>query len=340
MRNRQITLAKRPIGLVDESTTAVLDAVMPACAMGEALIKVGLLSIDPTIRTWMNDAPGYLPPIGIGEVIRSGGAGVVVETRTERCHVGDVVYGVTGWQEWAIASETNQFTVLPKGLGLDLATVMNVLGATGLTAYFGLLDVGAFQEGDVVVVSGAAGATGSVVGQIAKSRGASRVVGIAGGPEKCAEVVERYGFDECLDYREPGLSERLHQACPKGINLYFDNVGGDVLDAALANIAMHARIVMCGAISQYNATDRNGIANTSMLIVRRGQMKGFIVFDFVHRYAEAHLELATMLLDGRIVHQEHVVQGLENAPDALNLLFSGGNHGKTLVAVDDSIQLV
>jgi hypothetical protein len=246
---------------------------------------------------------------------------------------------MTGWQEWAIASDTNRFAVLPTGLGLDLAAVMNVLGATGLTAYFGLLDVGAFKAGDVVVVSGAAGATGSVVGQIARSRGAGKVVGIAGGPEKCAEVVGHYGFDACLDYREPGLSRRIHEACPKGIDVYFDNVGGAVLDAALVNIAMHARIVMCGAISQYNATDREGVANTSMLIMRRGQMKGFIVFDFAQRYAEAHVELAAMALDGRIVHQEHLVPGLENAPAALNLLFTGGNHGKTLVVVDESVRL-
>lgn len=339
MGNRKITLARRPIGMVDESTTTLVESPTPRCAPGEALVKVGLLSIDPTIRTWMNDAPGYLPPIGIGDVIRSGGSGVVVESRSEHYRVGDVVNGMTGWQEWAVASDTNRFAVLPKGLGLDLAAVMNVLGATGLTAYFGLLDVGAFKAGEVVVVSGAAGATGSVVGQIAKARGAAKVVGIAGGPEKCSEVVEHYGFDACLDYREPGLSRRIHEACPKGIDVYFDNVGGAVLDAALANIAMHARIVMCGAISQYNATDRDGVVNTSMLIMRRGQMKGFIVFDFAARYAEAHIELAAMTLDGRIVHQEHLVPGLEHAPDALNLLFTGGNHGKTLVVVDDSVQL-
>jgi NADPH-dependent curcumin reductase CurA len=325
--------------MVDESTTSLVESPTPHCGPGEALIKVGLLSIDPTIRTWMNDAPGYLPPIGIGDVIRSGGSGVVVESQSEHYRVGDVVNGMTGWQEWAVASDTNRFTVLPKGLGLDLAAVMNVLGATGLTAYFGLLDVGAFKAGDVVVVSGAAGATGSVVGQIARARGAGKVVGIAGGPEKCAEVVEHYGFDACLDYREPGLSRRIHEACPKGVDVYFDNVGGAVLDAALLNIAMHARIVMCGAISQYNATDREGVANTSMLIMRRGQMKGFIVFDFAQRYAEAHIELAAMALDGRLVHQEHLVPGLENAPDALNLLFTGGNHGKTLVVVDESVQL-
>jgi hypothetical protein len=325
--------------MVDASTTSLVDSPTPHCGPGEALIKVGLLSIDPTIRTWMNDAPGYLPPIDIGDVIRSGGSGVVVESRSEHYRVGDVVNGMTGWQEWAVASDANRFAVLPQGLGLDLAAVMNVLGATGLTAYFGLLDVGAFKAGDVVVVSGAAGATGSVVGQIARARGAGKVVGIAGGPEKCAEVVEHYGFDACLDYREPGLSRRIHEACPKGIDVYFDNVGGAVLDAALANIAMHARIVMCGAISQYNATDREGVANTSMLIMRRGQMKGFIVFDFAQRYAEAHVELAAMALDGRIVHQEHLVPGLENAPAALNLLFTGGNHGKTLVVVDESVRL-
>ena len=339
MGNRKITLSRRPTGMVDASTTSLVDSPTPHCGPGEALIKVGLLSIDPTIRTWMNDAPGYLPPIDIGDVIRSGGSGVVVESRSEHYRVGDVVNGMTGWQEWAVASDANRFAVLPQGLGLDLAAVMNVLGATGLTAYFGLLDVGAFKAGDVVVVSGAAGATGSVVGQIARARGAGKVVGIAGGPEKCAEVVEHYGFDACLDYREPGLSRRIHEACPKGIDVYFDNVGGAVLDAALANIAMHARIVMCGAISQYNATDREGVANTSMLIMRRGQMKGFIVFDFAQRYAEAHVELAAMALDGRIVHQEHLVPGLENAPAALNLLFTGGNHGKTLVVVDESVRL-
>jgi NADPH-dependent curcumin reductase CurA len=339
MGNRRITLAQRPRGNIDDSTTSLVETTVPECGPDEALIKVGMLSIDPTIRTWMNDAPGYLPPIGIGEVIRSGGGGVVVESRSDRFHVGDVVVGVTGWQEWAIASATNRFSVVPRGLGLDLATVMNVFGATGLTAYFGLLDVGSFREGDVVLVSGAAGATGSVAGQIAKARGAGKVVGIAGGAAKCVEVVERYGFDECLDYREPGLTQRIRTACPQGVDVYFDNVGGAVLDAALANIALHARVVMCGAISQYNGTDVVGIANTSMLIVRRGQMKGFIVFDFAERYAEAQLELAAMVLDGRLVHQEHLVAGLENAPHALNLLFTGGNHGKTLVVVDESVRL-
>jgi NADPH-dependent curcumin reductase CurA len=341
MQNRQIVLAKRPVGMVDESTTTSLVVTdRPVCGPDEALIKVGLLSIDPTIRTWMNDAPGYLPPIAVGEVIRAGGAGVVVESNTARFAVGDVVVGMTNWQEWAIADDAHRFAVVPPGLGLDLPTVMNVLGTTGLTAYFGLMEVGQFKPGDVVVVSGAAGATGSVAGQIAKAKGAGKVVGVAGGPDKCAEVVELYGFDECLDYREPHLARRLHEACPHGVDVYFDNVGGEVLDAVLANIAMNARIVVCGAISQYNAVERSqGIANTSMLIMRRGRMQGFIVFDFASRYAEAQLELAAMVLDGTMKHQEHLVHGLEHAPEALNLLFTGGNHGKTLVVVDESVRL-
>lgn len=340
MNNRQIILAQRPVGLVDSSTTELVEAPRPVCGPDEALIKVGTLSIDPTIRTWMNDAPGYMVPIGIGDVIRSGGVGVVVESKTPHYHAGDVVSGVTNWQEWVLASRENKFTIIPKGLGLDVATVMNVLGTTGITAYFGLLDVGKFKSGDVVVVSGAGGATGSVVGQIAKARGAKKVVGIAGGPQKCAEVVEFYGFDECLDYREENLSRRLRTACPDGIDIYFDNVGGEILDAALANIAMRGRIVVCGAISQYNAMEQpRGVANTSMLIVKRARMEGFLVFDYAPRFLDAQMELAGMVHNGSLVHHEHLVHGLEKAPDALNLLFSGGNHGKTLVVVDETVQL-
>lgn len=340
MTNRQLVLAERPNGVVDASTVTLVETPRPECGPDEALIRVGMLSIDPTIRTWMNDAPGYLPPIAIGAVIRSGGAGVVVETKTPHYAVGDVVFGMTGWQEWAIADTTNKFTVVPQGLGLDLATIMNVVGLTGVTAYFGMTDVGQLKEGDVVVVSGAAGATGSVAGQLAKARGAKKVVGIAGGPEKCAEVVEEYGFDECLDYREPHLARRLHDACPDGVDLYFDNVGGEILDAVLGNIAMRARIVVCGAISQYNLTSPpKGILNTSMLIVRRARMEGFLVLDYTARFAEAQMELATMVLNGVLRHREHLVQGLEHAPDALNMLFTGANHGKTLVVVDNSVQL-
>ena len=340
MDNRQIVLARRPVGQVDETTTTLTSSPQPSCGDGEALIKVAMLSIDPTIRTWMDDAPGYLPPIEVGAVIRGSGTGVVVASRSERYKVGDIVFGMTNWQEWVLATEENRFSVVPRGLGLNLATMMNVLGVTGITAFFGVMDIGALKEGDVVVVSGAAGATGSVAGQIAKARGASKVIGIAGGAEKCAEVVERYGFDECLDYKEEKLRTRLRAAAPKGVDLYFDNVGGEILDAVLANLAMNARVVLCGAISQYNATGpRHGIENTSMLITRRARMEGFIVLDFASRFVEAQTELAGMVLAGSLEHQEHLVTGLEHAPDALKLLFSGGNHGKTLVVVDESVQL-
>jgi NADPH-dependent curcumin reductase CurA len=340
MDNRQIVLEERPVGAVTSSTTKLATTPVPVCQDGEALIKVGLLSIDPTIRTWMDDAPGYLPPIQLGEVVRGGGSGVVVESKSPRYRVGDVVFGMTGWQEWALATNENRFAVLPTGLGLDLATVMNVLGVTGLTAYFGVTDVGALQEGDVVVVSGAAGATGSVAGQVAKALGAGKVVGIAGGPEKCAEVVDRYGFDECLDYRQEHLRSRLRAACPSGVDLYFDNVGGEILDAVLANLAMHARIVLCGAISQYNATGpRRGIENTSALITRRSRMEGFLILDYAARFDEARAVLAPLVLSGALRHQEHIVKGLERAPEALNFLFSGENHGKTLVEVDESVLL-
>ena len=339
MDNRQIVLAQRPVGSVVDSTTTLVTTPRPECGEGQALIKVAMLSIDPTIRTWMDDAPGYLPPIQIGDVIRGSGAGVVVESRNDYYHEGDFVFGMTGWQEWVLATDDRRFSVIPTGLGLDLATVMNVLGVTGITAYFGMTDVGNVHEGDVVVVSGAAGATGSVAGQIAKARGA-RVIGIAGGAEKCAEVVERYGFDECLDYREDHLTTRLRAACPEGIDLYFDNVGGEILDAVLATLALRARIVLCGAISQYNVSGpRRGIEHTSALITRRARMEGFLVLDYEKQFAEAQGALATMVLSGSLHHQEHVVVGLEHAPDALNLLFTGGNHGKTLVAVDETVQL-
>ena len=340
MTNQQVILVQRPEGKVDANTTKLVEVRRPVCGPDEALIKVGTLSIDPTIRTWMNDAPGYLPPIEIGAPVRSSGVGVVVESQSSHYSVGDVVFGMTGWQEWVVANEDNKFSTIPRGMGLDLPTMMNVLGVTGITAFFGLTDVGQFKTGDVVVVSGAAGATGSVVGQIAKARGAKKVVGIAGGSAKCREVVEEYGFDECLDYREPDLAKRIHQSCPAGVDVYFDNVGGDILDAVLTNIAMHGRIVMCGAISQYNeAGQRQGLVNSSMLIMRRARMEGFIILDYAPRFAEAQIELAGLVLNGTLKHREHLIHGLEKAPEALNLLFSGGNHGKTLVVVDPSVQL-
>jgi hypothetical protein len=329
--NRRVVLAERPEGLVGPTTTRLEETPVPEIAEGEALVKVAYLSIDPTIRGWMNDAPGYLPPIGIGEVVRSGGIGEVVASRSSRYAVGDQVFGSTGWQEYAVAGGGLQsMEVLEKDVEPTLA--LGVLGVTGITAYFGLLEVGALREGDTVVVSGAAGATGSTAGQIAKINGAGTVIGIAGSDDKCAFIVEELGFDAAINYKTEKIGTRLRELAPKGIDLYFDNVGGTILDQCLARLALRGRIVCCGAISSYNDVGSSeGIANYRNLIIRRGRMEGFIILDYAARYAEARAALQGWVRDGRLHHAEHIVDGLASAPDALNLLFNGGNTGKVIV---------
>ncbi len=329
-RNRRLVLAERPTGMVDASTIRVEEGEAPTPGEGEALARVRYISIDPTIRTWMDDAPGYLPPIGVGEVIRAGGVAEVTVSNSPRYAPGDLIFGMVGWQDYAIADEGERSMQLLPG-GIAPTTALSVLGITGMTAYFGMLDVGRVQEGDVVVVSGAAGATGSTAGQIAKIKGASKVVGIAGGPEKCAWIVDELGFDAAIDYKSQDVSARLREEAP-AIDLYFDNVGGDILNAALANIALKGRVVLCGAISGYNTRGGpSGPSNYAMLIVRRGRMEGFIILDYFDRFPAAQLEVGGWLAEGRIKAAEHIVQGLENAPDALNLLFTGGNTGKVIV---------
>jgi NADPH-dependent curcumin reductase len=331
-RNRRLVLAERPTGMVEERTVRLEEADLPEIGDGEALAKVRYLSIDPTIRTWMDDAPGYLPPIGIGEVVRAGGVAEVLSSNSDRYAPGDLLFGLTGWQEYVIADGGERtMQTLPSGVSATAA--LGVLGLNGTTAYFGLLDVGALKEGDVVVVSGAAGATGSAAGQIAKLKGAAKVVGIAGGPEKCAWIVDELGFDAAIDYKHDDVAARLREFCPQGIDLYFDNVGGEILNACLANLAMRGRIVLCGAISSYNDTERSGPSNYGALIIRRGRMEGFIVLDYFDRLSTAQAELAGWLGEGKIKSAEHVVEGLEHAPEALNLLFTGGNTGKVLVRV-------
>ncbi len=331
--NRRLVLAQRPSAMVDDSTTRLEEAPVPEPGPGQALIRTRYLSIDPTIRTWMNDTAGYLPPIAIGDVVRSAGIGEVVTSRTERFGVGELVFGMTGWQDYALAGDgATDMQILPPGI--DPPTALNVFGITGMTAYFGLLDVGRMQEGDTVVVSGAAGATGSVVGQIARIKGAGRVVGIAGSDEKCAWLVDELGFDGAVNYRTDDVRARLRELCPGGIDLYFDNVGGELLDIALGQLALRGRVVLCGAISTYNDRERAaGPSNYRNLITRRGRMEGFIIIDYASRFAEAQAALATWVFEGRIKHKEHLVEGLERAPDALNLLFTGGNTGKVVVAV-------
>jgi hypothetical protein len=330
---RRILLATRPRGLVDDSTLSIDDtATVSEPAEGQALVKVGHLSIDPTIRTWMDDAPGYLPPIGIGEVVRSGGIGEIVASRNDKLPVGATVFGMLGWQEYALVDGADgSMTVVPPGI--EPGIVLGVLGVTGMTAYFGLKDIGRPEPGDTVVVSGAAGATGSVAGQLARIEGAGTVVGLAGSPDKCAWLVDELGFDHAIDYRNEDVPARIRETCPKGVDVFFDNVGGDILDACLANLAMHARVVLCGAISQYNEERPVGPRNYLQLIVKRARMEGFLILDYLDRFPAAQMEMAGWVMEGRIQHREHVVSGLENAGAALNLLFSGGNTGKVVVAV-------
>jgi NADPH-dependent curcumin reductase len=331
-RNRRMILAERPTGIVDTSTVQLQEDELPQPGEGEALARVRYLSIDPTIRTWMDDAPGYLPPIALGDVVRSGGIAEIVESNAEDLSPGQLVFGFTGWQDYVVASTAGGYQPLPQGVSPTLA--LSLLGVTGMTAYFGLIDVGRVAAGDVVVVSGAAGATGSTVGQIAKIKQAGKVIGIAGGPDKCRHIVEDLGFDEAIDYKNENVAKRLHEAAPEGIDLYFDNVGGEILDACLAQLALRGRIVLCGAIASYN--DRHGgvgVANTSNLIIKRGRMEGFLILDYFDRLDAARAEMAGWLGEGKIKSSEHVVKGLENAIDALNLLFTGGNTGKVMVEV-------
>ncbi len=332
-RNRRLVLAERPSGMVDDSTVRIEEGEVPEPGAGEALARVRFLSIDPTIRTWMDDAPGYLPPIAIDEVVRGGGIAEVVSSNSERYVPGQLLFGMTGWQDYVIADEGERsMQGLPDGISPTIA--LGLFGITGMTAYFGLIDVGRIKQGDVVVVSGAGGATGSTVGQIAKIKGAGKVIGIAGGPQKCEWIAGELGFDATIDYKGEDVDARLRELAPEGIDLYFDNVGGEILDACLGQLAMRGRVVLCGAISSYN--DRGAVtgpANYRSLIIRRGRMEGFIILDYLDRFPQAQAEMAGWLASGQMRSAEHIVEGLENAPEALNLLFTGGNTGKVIVAV-------
>jgi NADPH-dependent curcumin reductase CurA len=300
---------------------------------GEVLVKVLLLSLDPAMRSWMNDVPSYIPPVGIGEVMRAIGVGQVVASRHSEVKEGDYVTGLFGVQEYATLPG-DAVTVIDHRTA-PLATYLNVLGMPGMTAYFGLLDIGRPQAGETVVVSGAAGAVGATVGQIAKLKGC-RVVGIAGGEEKCRILVEEFGFDDAIDYKSDDLLPALREKCPDRVNVYFDNVGGEVLDAVLARLARHARIVICGAVSQYNASSMRGPSNYMALLVRRARMEGFLVFDYADRYGEAAREMAGWMAEGKLVGREDVVAGIETFPETLQKLFRGENTGKLVLQVAEA----
>ena len=331
-QNRQFRLARRPSGMVERSDFELVTEPTPEPGEGEFLVQVMYISMDPAMRGWMNDTRSYLPPVEIGAVMRALGAGRVVASNHPDHSPGDHVVGTFGVQEYAISDGRGTIKVDP-GMA-PLPVYLGALGMPGMTAYFGLLEIGKIQEGDTVVVSGAAGAVGSVAGQIARIKGC-RVIGIAGGREKCDYIVQELGFDAAIDYKSEDLRAALKQHCPKGIDVYFDNVGGDVLEAALARLARGARIVICGAISQYNRDGAmKGPSNYMALLVKRARMEGFVVFDYADRYLEAAVEMAGWMQAGQLRSREDVRAGFESFPDVLGELFRGGNFGKLVLQVD------
>lgn len=339
--NHQIRLASRPTGLPTRANWMATTEPVQQPAAGGVLVKVLSLSLDPAMRGWMNEGKSYIPPVGIGEVMRAGGVGVVVASNNPLFAVGDHVAGSLGVQEYTLVAQEqlrrNGLAKIDLNLG-SLTQWLNVLGMPGMTGYFGLLDIGQPQPGETVVVSGAAGAVGQTVGQLAKLKGC-RVVGIAGGPAKCAWVVETLGFDACIDYKAgpDAVRDGLKEHCIGGVDVYFDNVGGDILDQVLAQLARAARIVICGAISQYNTTTPvQGPKNYLSLLVNRARMQGMVVFDYADRYPVAVAELAGYLKDGRMVSLEDVVVGLDTFPETLLKLFAGENFGKLVLQVAEA----
>jgi NADPH-dependent curcumin reductase len=336
--NHQIRLASRPVGMPNDSNWSHTTEAVTEPAEGGVLVKTLALSLDPAMRGWMNEGKSYIPPVGIGEVMRAGGVGKVIASKNPKFAVGDHVSAGLGVQEYMLIPEgdikRNGLVKIDLRAG-TLTQWLNVLGMPGMTGYFGLMDVGMPQVGETVVVSGAAGAVGQTVGQMAKIKGC-RVVGIAGGAAKCDWVVKELGFDACIDYKAgPGaVRDGLKAHCPKGVDIYFDNVGGEILDTVLARINRKARIIICGAISQYNnTTPVQGPKNYLSLLVNRARMEGIVVFDYADRYHLAVAEMAGYLKDGRMKSKEDVVTGLNTFPDTLLKLFNGENFGKLVLRV-------
>ncbi len=331
--NHQIRLAARPSGLPKPSDWKLIEEPIPTPGEGEFVVAVSHLSLDPAMRGWMNAGASYIDPVEVGDVMRAAGVGRVAASEHPGFPVEASVYGTFGIQEYALSD--GKGTLLIDPTIAPLPTYLGALGMPGMTAYFGLLDVGAMQEGDTVVVSGAAGAVGSVTGQIAKIKGAGRVVGIAGGAEKCNWLIEELGFDAAIDYKSEDVRLALRTAAPDRIDVYFDNVGGEILDAALTRLARGARIVICGAVSQYNATEGvRGPANYLSLLVSRASMTGMVVFDFAPRFRQAATEIAGWIADGSLISREDIVEGGVAAfPETLLKLFTGENIGKLVLKV-------
>ena len=329
--NRQFLLAQRPVGLPSRDTFSYVESPLGEPGPGQILVKNAYLSLDPAMRGWMNDAKSYIPPVGIGEVMRALGVGEVLASQHPDYAVGDFVNGALGVQDYFLGEPKGFYKVDPKRAPLPM--YLSALGMTGMTAYFALLDVGTPKAGETVVISGAAGAVGSIAGQIAKIKGC-RVIGIAGGADKCKFLIDELGFDGAIDYKNEDLHAALKRECPKGVDVYFDNVGGDILDAVLTRLAFKARVVICGAISQYNNKESmKGPANYLQLLVNSARMEGMVVMTYAPRFAEAAQEMGGWLLSGKLKSKEDIVPGLETFPETLLKLFSGENFGKLMLKV-------
>ncbi len=332
-KNQHFLLAARPRGEIQHSDFELVDAPMPEAGEGEVLVESRFLAVEPAMKGWMEARVDYVAPLEIGDVMRGHGVGCVVDSNHPDYSVGDLVSGPLGWRRYlATDGKAVPLNRVPDGIAAPAA--LNVLGLTGLTAYFGMLEIGRPVAGDTVLVSGAAGATGSVAGQLARIAGA-RVIGIAGGKDKCDWLVSELGFDGAIDYKSDDVAARINDLCPDGINVYYDNVGGEILDLALAKLAQGARVVLCGGISRYNQTGAiPGPVNYFNLIYRRARMEGFIVSDFMSRFPEAFRDLSGHLKSGEMRHRETVLSGFDQLPQALMNLFFGANIGKQLVEVD------
>jgi NADPH-dependent curcumin reductase CurA len=330
-RNRRFLLRERPAGHIGPDTFELSEEVVPEISDGEALVRVDWISLDPTNRAWINDTPTYLPPVGIGEVMRAGGLGEVVASKNSNYPVGQTVQGLVGWQEYAVASDAMFLLPVNVAEGVSPSAYLGALGTTGLTAWLGIRDIGKPQPGETVVVSAAAGAVGSVAGQLAKLSGA-RVVGIAGGPEKCTLLTDRLGFDAAVDHRADDWAAQLAAATPNGIDVDFENVGGDIMDAIFARLNIGARVALCGLISGYNSVHPPpGPRAFGNLLVQRATLQGFIVLDHFDRAPEAIGEISGLIAEGKLTALETVVEGFEQLPTAINMLFEGKNVGKLVV---------
>ena len=330
--NKQWRLKQRPVGEPSAETWEYTESEIPSITEGQLLIKIEYISIDPAMRGWLNDAKSYIPPVQIGEVMRAGTVGKVIESKHEKFAVGDYVSGHNGVQSYAVSDGSGLYKVDPKIA--PLSYYLGVLGMPGMTGYFGLLKTGEPKAGETVVVSGAAGAVGGLVGQIAKLKGC-RVVGIAGGAEKCKFLVDELGFDAAIDYKNENVKKALKETCPKGVDVFFDNVGGDILNDVLTQINLRARIVICGAISQYNTTTEvKGPSNYLSLLVNRARMEGIVVFDNIKEYPTAMKDIASWIQSGELKVKDHIVEGIETFPDTLMMLFKGENFGKLVLKVE------